>query len=64
MEKDPETTLTEAERLDAQNLLVTFGDGKVAVYSSAMLREALPQAEQIKTDDEAEIPVPRTASSE
>jgi hypothetical protein len=64
MKNDPENTLTEAERLDAQNLLVTFGDGKVAVYSGSLLRDALPQAKEIKTDDEAHLPIPETGSSE
>ena len=46
MKSQEEPHVVSADRLNA-SVIITFNDGRCAVYSSALLYAALPQAEEL-----------------
>jgi hypothetical protein len=46
MKTQPAPLMTSADRMD-QSLIITFSDGKSAVYSASLLYAMLPQAERL-----------------
>ncbi len=50
---DPALKIVEVTRL-GQGIIVGFADGEMAIYSQALLRQMLPQAEKIMASEEEE----------
>ncbi len=53
MKSQEEPHVVSADRLNA-SVIITFNDGRCAVYSSALLYAALPQAEELYDSRAAE----------
>ena len=47
METKPEPRVVSAEKL-SRGVVITFDDGKSALYSASLLHETFPQAEELK----------------
>ena len=50
MKIQSEVRVRSAERV-SRGLIITFDDGKCALYSAALLRDAFPQAEELTETD-------------
>jgi hypothetical protein len=51
MKTDPQPRIVEAERM-TDGILITFEDGKCAVFSSPLLYATLPQARHLEVSEE------------
>jgi hypothetical protein len=51
METQTDSLITSAERLNGRAIVITFDDGKCALYSASLLRAALPLADELEDPD-------------
>lgn len=51
MDTHPDPRIISCDRMDS-GIVVSFDDGKTALYSAALLRAALPQARVMPSDSE------------
>ena len=55
MDARPEPRIVSSDRMDS-GIVVSFDDGKTALYSAALLHATLPQARPIPLDSENDWP--------